>query len=71
MTQKTLEKINQNIANLKDEMRTLHSLVIGVLGRDEEGKYRPEFTRRVLKFSKEKAGFVFKNDRSFLKQIRS
>ena len=71
MTQKTLEKINQNIASLKDEMRVLHSLVIGVLGRDKEGKYRPEFTRKVSRLSKEKAGFVFKNDKSFLKQVRS
>ena len=40
-------------------------------GLDSEGKYRPEFVRKVLKRSKEKAPYKFKDGTSFLKQVHA
>jgi len=69
MRQKTLEKLNQNSFNLKEEISTLRSFIIGILGKDQEGEYRPEFIRKVLKAAREKAVFAFKNKGDFLKQV--
>lgn len=70
MSQKTLEKLNRSSFNLKEEVRALRSFIIGVLGKDREGEYRPEFVREVLKAAREKAIFTFKNKRAFLEQLR-
>lgn len=70
MTQETIEKFNQEISNLKREMRMLRSFLIGVLAKDSEGEYRPEFVRKILRLSKEKGEFIFKNAKSFLEQIQ-
>jgi len=68
MIQKTLEKLNRN--SLKEEIKSLRSFIIGVLGRDKEGEYRPEFIRKILKVAREKANFIFKNKKDFLSQIK-
>lgn len=68
MRQKTLEKLNRNSFDLKEEISTLRSFIIGVLGKDQEGEYRPEFIRKVLKAAREKAVFAFKNKKDFLKK---
>lgn len=71
MTQKTLERLNRNISELQKEIGTLRSFVIGVLGRDKEGTYRPDFVRKVLKTASEKGSFAFRNREAFLKKVRS
>ena len=48
----------------------LRSAVIGLLGEDEEGQYRPEFVEEILKSSKEKPTHTYKGPGSFLKQLR-
>jgi len=63
------QKILNRKSNLKEEVRALRSFIIGVLGRDREGEYKPEFVRKVLKAARERAIFTFKNKRAFLKQI--
>ena len=68
MRQKTLEKLNQ-FSNLKEEIKALRSFIIGVLGKDQKGEYKPEFIRKVLEAAREKTVFTFKNKRAFLKQI--
>lgn len=70
MTQKTIEKFNQDISDLKKEVRTLRSFLIGALAKDPEGEYRPEFIKRIFQLSKEKTSFTFKNAKSFLKEIQ-
>ena len=62
-------KLNNEILSLKKEIRNLRSVVIGLLGKDEEGNYRPEFIKKVLKISKEKPIGVFKDKETFLKEI--
>ena len=69
MTQRVAEKLNQEISNLKKEMNTLRSFIIGNLARDQEGEYKPEFVKRVLHLSKEKADSTFKGSKDFLAKI--
>ena len=71
MVQKTSVKLNRGLSNLKEEIRALRSFIIGALGKDHEGEYRPEFVRRVLKAARKKAVFTFKNKKDFLKQIET
>lgn len=68
MAQKTLKKLNRT--NLREEIKALRSFIIGILGKDPEGEYKPEFVRKVLKASREKASFTFKDKKEFLKKIR-
>lgn len=70
MTQKTAEKLNRKISDLKREMGMLRSFLIGTLAKNQEGEYRPEFVKRILRLSKKKAEFTFKDAKSFLKQIQ-
>jgi len=51
MTQKTIEKFNQEISNLKKEMEILRSFLIGALAKDLEGDYRPDFVKKILQLS--------------------
>ena len=70
MTQATLEKINNSISELKRETAVLRSFVVGAVGRDEEGEYRPEFVKEVLSSAKDEKVFAF-NKADFLKKLRS
>ena len=70
MRQKTLEKLNRSPYNLREEIKALRSFIIGVLGKDSEGEYKPDFVRKVLKAAREKAIFTFRNKKDFLKQIK-
>ena len=70
MTQAILEKINNKISQLQAENMFLRSFVIGVLARDQEEEYQPEFVKKILQLSKKKAEFIFKDTKSFLAQIQ-
>ena len=70
MTQKVLEKLNQKVYNLKKEIEILRSFLIGTLIKDKEGEYRPEFIKKILRLSKKKGEFSFKNAKTFLEQVR-
>lgn len=70
MTQKTIEKFNQEISDLKKEMGMFRSFLIGAIAKDPEGNYRPDFVKRILQLSKEKADFTFKNAKGFLQEIQ-
>jgi len=69
MVQETSEKLN-SLSKLREEIKSLRSFVIGVLGKDREGEYSPEFIHKTLKATQEKADFTFKNKKEFLKQIK-
>lgn len=70
MTQKTLEKLNQKISYLNEEIKTLRSFVIGALIKDKEGEYKPKFVKKILGLSKGEAEFIFKDADTFLKKIQ-
>lgn len=57
------------ISELQEEIRLLRSFIIGIIGKDEEGKYNPEFVRKIYKSSQQKPKYIFRDRHSFLKQI--
>jgi hypothetical protein len=69
MNSKILEKLNQKSTNLIEEVKALRSFLIGILGRDKEGEYKPEFVRKVLRAARKKAVFTFKGRKDFLEQM--
>lgn len=70
MTIKTLHKSQKTtIKKLQEDISLLRSFIIGNLGKDMEGEYKPEFVKKILEAAKEKPEFVF-DKKTFLKQIR-
>lgn len=67
MTTKTVTKIVNNLSN---EVRVLRSLVISVIGKDNEGEYRPAFIKSVLKAAGQKSTERFTNPKDFLKKLK-
>ena len=63
------KKINNELNNLKRIVRVMDSLLIGIIGQDKEGKYKPEFVKKIIKAIGEKAEFSFNGKRAFLSQI--
>lgn len=60
----------KELRELKAEVGRLRSFVIGQIGRDPEGEYRPEFVARILKLSNRKPTHRFVSKESFLKDVR-
>lgn len=60
---------NNGIGLLKKELDMLRSLVISTVGRDREGKYNPQFVKKILRVLKEKPAYKFKDSTSFLKHL--
>lgn len=60
----------KELQHLKHEISLLRSFMISVIGEDNEGQYRPEFVKEILKASQEKPEYVFKNARSFLAELK-
>lgn len=60
----------EEIAELKKEVYRLRSVVIGIVGEDEEGGYNPFFVKKILKAVQEPAKFIFKDKKSFLAHIK-
>jgi len=70
MTQEVEEKLNREVSDLKREMGMFRSFLIGALVKEKEGEYRPEFVKKILRLSKEKAELSFKDAKTFLAQIQ-
>jgi len=56
--------------NIQQELNLLRSFLIGIAGKDDEGNYRPEFVKKLLRIAKEKEKFNFKDKKSFLFHIQ-
>lgn len=70
MTPKMIqEKQQAEIDQLKREVAILRSFVIGIVGTDPEGEYRPEFVEQVLKAAQEPMTEKFTDAASFLEQV--
>ena len=67
--QSTLDKLENEIKNVKREVNILRSFAIVIAGKDPEGEYRPEFVREILRAVNEKAPFKFTTPETFLKNI--
>jgi hypothetical protein len=70
MAQKVLRRKRESSYLLREEIKAFRSFIIGVLGKDPEGEYRPGFVREILKASREKAIFTFRGRESFLRQLK-
>ena len=55
---------------LQQEVRLLRSAVIGLVGRDAEGEYRPEFVEEMLATISDKPEFVFSSPKQFLNHLK-
>lgn len=63
-------KERQNVAELKREVGLLRSFVIGVVGKDKEGQYRPEFVEKILRATEHEPAHIFTDPHSFLAKLR-
>ena len=59
-----------NISELRHEVKLLRSFVIGLVGRDPEGNYRPDFVRDIIRAAREKPRYRFEGAKSFLARVR-
>ena len=59
----------RTMADIALELALLRSAVIGMIGEDIEGEYRPEFVKKTLRTLKRKARYAFTTKEKFLKQI--
>ncbi len=64
-----MASINNNVKELKKEVKLLRSFVIGQIGKDAEGEYRPEFVEKILRASGERPVYHFKGKHSFLIEL--
>lgn len=69
MSTKELEK---NMRKLSDEVALLRSFAIGLVGEiDSEGRYKPEFIKKIRTIAHNSNGVVrFTTTQSLLKKIR-
>ena len=65
-----VQKLHSELSGLKQEVRSLRSLVIGLVSVDKEGQYRPEFVREILRAARQKPRYIFKDVQTFREQLR-
>ncbi|MEK7610971.1 MAG: hypothetical protein AAB486_01185 [Patescibacteria group bacterium] len=63
------EVIKTQVVDIKKEVALLRSYIIGVVGKDSDGSYRPEFVRRIFRNLSDKPVHIFKSPSLFLKQL--
>lgn len=61
---------NNKTAELLREVKLLRSALIGCLGKDEEGEYKPQFVKKLLRDAGENGQYIFKNKKLFLESLR-
>lgn len=63
-------KIIKELAEIKREVQALRTVVIGLVGKDEEGEYQPGFVEKVLKAEKSEIVGEFRDEASFLAELK-
>lgn len=63
------KRIPNDIQELQKEVSILRSAIIGLIGKDEEGVYRPEFIEEILNASAETPQYRFRGKNSFLTDL--
>jgi hypothetical protein len=64
------KKSNREIRNLRKEVRILRSLVVSILAKDKEGKYRPNFVKNILSAAEETPTHRFGSAKAFLQDLK-
>lgn len=71
MAQTTVfKKLDTKLNELKQEIFSLRSFLISIVGEDKEGDYRLEFVKEIFKAAKEKPDLVFVDRYSFLAELK-
>lgn len=60
---------NNTIQELQKEVARLRSAVISIIGKDDEGIYRPEFVKEMLQAATEIPAYRFRGRHSFLADL--
>lgn len=63
------QKLQSQVQDLRREVVQLRSVLIGLMGRDQEGSYHPKFVRGILAATKEAPTREFTDPDSFWKQL--
>jgi len=63
--------MNKELEKLQNEIDSLRSVVISLIGEDKEGHYKTSFIADILKGSTEMPDQVFTEEKSFLKKLTS
>ncbi len=59
-----------SLKQLAREVSLLRSGLISIIGRDDEGVYRPEFVQEVLKASEQTPQFAFTKPGDLLRELK-
>lgn len=57
--------------SLKKELTLLRSAIAGLVGKDKEGVYRPEFVKEMYRDIDRAPEKTFKNAKAFLAEVRA
>ena len=60
---------SHNVQELQREVSMLRSAVISIIGRDDEGVYKPEFVKEILEAATETPQYHFRGKNSFLADL--
>lgn len=60
---------SSSISSLEKEVKMLRSFAVSIVGRDEEGVYKPVFVRAALRATQIKPTHRFKDAKAFLAQL--
>ncbi len=56
---------------VKQELALLRSAVIGIIGKDPEGSYRPEFVKEMFATLSDTPEFEFSSPKQFLDHLKT
>lgn len=69
MPSRAMSTSTARVRALETDVLLMRSLLISLVGEDDEGEYRPEFVREMLARASEKPTHTFKNKKQFLKLL--
>lgn len=68
LNKQMLEK--NKVTDMCQEIGLLRSAIIGYIGKDADGEYRPEFVKKLLRDAREDGVCVFKSKKLFLQSLK-
>lgn len=64
------QAMTAQLERIEREVRSVRSLLISVVGKDQEGKYNPEFVQAIQASSSELPTHTFKSSKTFLQELQ-
>lgn len=69
MRTQQIEKLTEEVKDLKERFKDLQVIVDALLVKDAEGEYRPSFVRKIKQATRETPRHQYKGKKDFLKQL--